>query len=448
MARPTNVNRRSFLQTLGLSAAAGATVPFWRTAQAQSTGGFPLRCVFITTHNGFPQGRWEPTGGEADFRLSNILEPLEPYREKLLLVKGLDLHAALDSPGGGHQNGTGGILTGTPLQTGDFCGGNNCNLRSGFAAGRSVDQILGDLVAADLPTKTLELGVRVQGANNRHAIAYSAAGQPLFPENNPFEAFERLFGNIGLSSQELVRIRRERRSVLDMLAGDLGALHRSLGVADRPKVDAHLGAIRELETKLQTEGTGLERCQPPAQGDPFNVRRVDMFPTVAKLQLEVLAAALACDQVRVATLMFAGGTNNQTFPWLGINEGHHSLSHQGNGNAAAQDKLERISRWYTEQVASFLGMLEAVPEGDGTMLDHTVVFWGNPLSVGNSHSRRGLKYVVAGGGGRYFRMGRYVLAPRGRHNDLLVSLCHAMGQTQITSVGRAEHCRGPLAALV
>ena len=448
MSLNTRLNRRSFIQALGLGAAA-VNLPYWRIAQAQSGASGPLRCIFITTHNGFPAGRWEPTGGETDFELSSILAPLAPFRDKLLIVHGPDMGCALGSLGGGHQNGTGGMLTGHALMPGDICGGNNCNKRSGFAGGQSVDQFIASRIATDLAVPSLQLGVRVRGSNNRHVISYAAPEAPMFAENDPVAAFNRVFGNLNLSDGELEKIRRERRSVLDFLKGDLASVKNRLGAADSAKVQSHLDAVRDLESQLQNLGGGQTECAVPEAEAPFNVNTAANFPKVAQLQMDLLAAGMACDQIRVGTLMFGGGTNNQTynFDGVGVTEGHHSLSHRGNSDVVAQDKLERINIWFAEQVAYFLGKLDAIPEGDGTVLDNTLVFWGNPLSVGNAHSRRNMKYVLAGGAGGYLRTGRYLRLSGRAHNDLLVSACHAMGLTDVNSYGDPEFCTGPMSEL-
>jgi hypothetical protein len=139
--------------------------------------------------------------------------------------------------------------------------------------------------------------------------------------------------------------------------------------------------------------------------------------------------------------------NQQIFPWLGINDAHHDLSHKGDGDRVAQDKLVQNNRWYAEQIANFLGMLKAVPEGGGTMLDNTLVVWGNSLSVGNIHSRRDLKYVLAGGG-TGFRMGRFLRYDRAEHNDLLLAICHGFGRPEIQAVGPAQYSDGPLPRLM
>ncbi len=448
MSWKTSVNRRGFIQALGLGAAA-AQVPYWRSARAQAEPGAPLRCIFISTHNGFPSQRWAPTGGEYDFALSSILQPLAPFRDKLQIIRGLNMDCALDSLGGGHQNGTAGMLTGRALLPGTFCGGNNCNQQSGFGGGQSVDQYIASRIAGDLAVPSLQLGVRVRGSNNRHAISYAGPESPMFPENDPLAAFQRIFGAQDLSQGQLSRIQRERRSILDFVTGDLNALHNRLGAADGEQVSRHLSAVRDLESQLQNLGAGLDSCDAPDMGSSFDVNAVVNVPKVAKLQMDLLSAGMACDQIRVASLMFAGGTNNQTYNFDGVNvtEGHHTLSHRGNGDVAAQEKLVKINTWLADQVAYLLAKLDAVPEGDGTMLDNTLVFWGNPLSVGNAHSRRNLKYIVAGGAGGYLRTGRYIHLPGRAHNDLLVSICHAMGLTDVERFGAAEHCNGPLGEL-
>ncbi|HMJ55083.1 MAG TPA: DUF1552 domain-containing protein [Polyangiaceae bacterium] len=172
------------------------------------------------------------------------------------------------------------------------------------------------------------------------------------------------------------------------------------------------------------------------------------MPTIGKLQMDIAAAALACDLTRVLTLQWTYAESTQTFPVLGINEAHHVMSHAGDTDAAAQEKLTQINVWYAEQFAYLLGKLASYKEGDGTLLDNTAVLWCIEVGKGNNHAHRDLPFLLAGSCGGYFRTGRFVDYMAGGaaghpHNNLLVSLAQAMG-TKDTTFGDPAHCTGPL----
>ena len=190
------------------------------------------------------------------------------------------------------------------------------------------------------------------------------------------------------------------------------------------------------------------RPAPPPEPAGAPLSQAADLPAIGKLQIDSLAAALACDLVRVATLQWTHAESNQTFPWLGINGQHHTMSHAGDQDAAAQENLTKINVWYGEQMAVLLDRLAAIPEGDGTLLDHTAVVWVIEVGKGNNHAHRDLPFVIAGSCGGAFRTGRFVdyLAGGGRghpHNNLLVSLANAMGLPD-TTFGDPAHCTGPL----
>jgi len=182
----------------------------------------------------------------------------------------------------------------------------------------------------------------------------------------------------------------------------------------------------------------------PGRVDPENRENHALMST---LQLDLLAMAFACDLTRVGTVLYAGATSGQTFPWLGFSDSHHSLSHEADSVTSAQDKLEQINNWYAQQIAYFLAKLDAIPEGDGTVLDNTVVFWGGELAKGNNHSRRGMDFVVAGGGGGYLNTGQLVDIEGRQHNDLLVTMANAFG-VEIDRWGHPGYTEGALSQLV
>jgi len=235
--------------------------------------------------------------------------------------------------------------------------------------------------------------------------------------------------------------------VLDVLTTQTEALQSRVGASDVAKMDAHLEGIREIEKRLDLDGAAGEHCEVPEQTAPGDPLATSAYPDVSALQLELLTMAFACDLTRSATFMWNGSTSGQTFPWLDISESHHDLSHEGDSNGDAQQKLTSINTWYAEQFSSFVQMLAAVPEGDGTMLDNTIVLWGNELSKGNSHQIDPIPLVMAGGRNLGINTGQFLTFEDGTiHNRVLVSILQALGH-EVDSYGDLDNGSGTLAGL-
>jgi hypothetical protein len=440
------LNRRHFLAGLGVGAAT-LGLPFTRTLTGAAKGadGFPKRFVAFFTANGTLPNRWA-SGSGTSFELGSILTPLAPFREKLLLVRGLDMDCTREGPGAGHQKGIGGLLTGQPLNDGEFTGGDG-SIVSGWAAGPSIDQRIAQDIGGDTRFGSLELGVTVRGSNNRHRLAYRGSDDPIPPDNDPWNVYERLFADLGEDPGGLQRVRDERRSVIDLVRGDLLELEGKLGASERHRLDAHLESLRDVERRMDAIGAAGAACENPMMPGRIDPMNRDNHAEISVLQLDLLAMAFACDLTRVATVLYAGATSGQTFNWLGFGESHHSLSHEADSNTSAQNKLEQINHFYAEQLAYFLAKLDAIPEGDGTVLDNTIVLWCNALAKGNTHSRRDMSFVVAGSGGGYLDTGRLVEFDGRQHNDLLVTLANAYG-VDIDRWGHPGYTEGPLGRLV
>jgi hypothetical protein len=180
----------------------------------------------------------------------------------------------------------------------------------------------------------------------------------------------------------------------------------------------------------------------PAKTDPGSIAN---FPTIGRLQTDLMVLAHSCGLTRVSTFMWGNADSWQFFPWIGVNEEHHTLSHSGDSDAAATAKLVKINLWHSEQVAYLMDKLAAVPDtAGGTLLDNSVILWGNELGVGNSHTYKDIPWVLAGGSGGYFKMGRYLQYKDQPHNNLLVSVCNAMGLDDVKTFGIPELSTGPL----
>jgi hypothetical protein len=400
---------------------------------------FPKRLVLMFSPNGSIPNNWRPSGGETDFKLSRILAPLEPHRSHLLVLDNVDVSSASSGPGDDHMKGMGQLWTGTELTSG-----------GSWAGGISVDQHIAKVVGANTKFASLEFGVQVGGASIFDRMIYKAAAQSMPPENDPGKAFDRIFGMFSADDGALVRLRARRKSVLDGVSKDFARLSPKLAAEDRIKTTAYADALRDIEKRLETGGLLAGACAKPARPAAMNINDNGNYPAVGKLQMDLLVMALACDLTRVASIQWSRSTGNRVHSWQGIRESHHDLSHEGNSNLDAVEKLTKINTWYAEQVAYLCAAMKQIPEGSGTMLDNTVIVWGNELGMGNSHSHRDMKWILAGSCGGYFKTGRYLNYPRGtaRHNDLLVSLCHAMGLADQKTFGNPNFSSGPLPRLV
>lgn len=409
-----------------------------------TAAGDPKRFIVMFSPNGTIRENWTPAGGENDWTFSRILKPLEAFRDKLLIIDGVD---QTGTGGDGHQNGMQGMLTGQTLNPGPFGGGDGGS--AGWANGISVDQHIANVIGSETPFRSLELGVQSgNNENNWNRMSLLGPDQPVPPESNPYRAFDRIFGDFNLSPDE-AKLRNEREHVvLNAVMDNVRDLQAKLGADDKKKLDQHLDAVSEIEARLgKTRSSALESCETPVLGDALDVNANGNFPIVGKLQMDLLVMAMACGLTRVGSLMWSRSVGGVRHDWIdpSITRGHHDYSHDGDSNADTIEALTRINVWYAEQLAYLIGALDAIPEGDGTMLDNTVVFWCNELERGNSHSRNNAHYVVAGGAG-HFKMGRCLKFPYAqdvKHNNLLLSLVHAMG-IEDESFGRPDWCSGPL----
>jgi hypothetical protein len=340
-------------------------------------------------------------------------------------------------------------LTGIPLQEGDFAG--DAGASAGWANGISIDQHIANHIGKDTTFRSLEFGVMVQGSSVRSRISYRGPGQPLPPENDPYTMYSRLFGDPSVTPEELMRQNQRRQAVLGSLGGEYERLQSKLGADDRQKLAIHLEAVQSIQDRLaksqiEFDGTICKRYE---QGEPTDVNRVSNMPEIAKLHMDMMAMAFACDVTRVASLMWTQSTAGHIYSWLGseISEGHHSLAHKGDEDTLKVAQNTAINRWHAEQLAYFIQRLKEIPEGDGSVFDNTVILWTNEQAKGNNHDRRSMPYVLAGSAGDYFRTGRYVSqTSETAHNKLLVSLMNAMG-IEGDTFGNPDYGTGSIADL-
>jgi hypothetical protein len=444
--KPFQLSRRALLRGTG-SIAVGLPLleimsPRGR-AYAQAAAA-PKRFVVFFSPDGTIKPAWTPTGSGTTFTLSRILAPLEANRTHITILDGVDNVVATKGPGDDHMRGMGAMLTGIELLPGTTMGG--AGEPSGLAGGISVDQEIANKIGTTTKFKSLELGVMSGSGGNVWAYtSYTGANQPLPPDNNPANVFNRVFGPIGANTTDLQRIQKERKSVLDAVKQGYTKLAPRLGADDKAKLDQHLTNIRDLESRITATAVVGQACVKPAL-PTIDYKANANFPAVGKLQMDLLVMALACDLTRVGTLQWERSVGDIRFTWVdpAITRGHHDFSHDGDDNAATVELLTKINVWYTEQFNYLIEAMKKIPEGNGTMLDNTLILWCNELSRGNAHSHPDMPFVLAGHAGGALAGGQLLkFSGTVSHNNLLVSCLNLM-DVPATTFGNPAYCTGRL----
>jgi len=423
---------------LGAGAAMAATSLLPRRARGADGGAPPTRLVIMFTANGTIYNQWLPQGTGSSFTLSPILAPLAPFQSKLLVLDGINVLSAANGPGDDHMKGMGHMLTCIELLPGTTQGG--AGTPAGFAGGISVDQRIAADIGGQTRFPSLEFGVMVQSSDVWSRMIYSGANQPLPPMEDPMKAFSRIFTGSQLNPAALTALLARRKSVLDYAQGSLASLAPRVSSDDRVRLQQHADSIRQIESQLLAQTSA---CSAPT------VTAIDLtnnanYPAVGKVQMDILAAALACGQTRVASLQWSHSVSDVPMSWINVTSGHHTLSHKPDTDTVSQGQLVQINTWYAQQFAYLLAKLDSVAEGSGTLLDNCMVVWVNELSKGNVHSHKPLPVVIAGGCGGALKTGRVVSFSSAQpHNNLLVTLANLMG-TNITTFGNPAYCTGPL----
>ena len=449
----TKNSRREFIRNLGISGAAANLLLPLPSLGWEPLGQKKQRIIFVFSPNGvIPKHFWPDEEGE-NFQLKRILEPLAPFKDQLLTLRGIDNRIKGD--GDGHMRGIGCLLTGVELFPGDVQGGSDTP--AGWSMGISIDQHLKNKLQANTNTRTrfgsLEFGVLVPDrADTWTRWSYAGPNQPVAPISDPYQMFNKLYGN--------VQNRMLLASVLDDLSADFKKVENMVSSEDRQLLQRHVDLVRSVELELKSE---LEKTQQTANAKntaedadhavpelPPNVQvQNDNMPVISRMQTDLLVNSLMSDFTRVASMQITNSVGNPRMRWLDIDEGHHTMSHEPDSNEEAYEQLVKINTWYSEQVAYMAQKLKDTPEpgGDGNMLDHTTIIWTNELGKGNSHTRNSIPFVMVGGGLGY-KTGRSLNFGGQPHNRLLLSIAEAMGAPEKT-FGNPDYCGdGPLTGLL
>jgi hypothetical protein len=388
------VSRRHVLRGVGAGLALpvlDAMVPAARAIAQEVVAPKRFGAVFVP--HGERPGFWNPATVGANFEPSVILEPLRPHLDELTLV------SQLANPIAGHGVTVASWLSGTvPKRT----------VAEDVRAGKTIDQVIADRIGRDTVLKSIEVATEdftgyIGGCDPAYACAYfntlawRSETEPLPMEINPRNLFERMFGRPGTPAQRLERMRLGS-SILDSVQQDLARLKRDVGATDRSRLEDYLGHVRETEQQI-------ERAERQAQGGDTAIPDApvgipDSFAEHVGLQFELIALAYEADLTRVFTFMLSRDVTQRTYPEIGITEPHHALSHH-QGNVDHQQQLVKLNTYHISLFEKFIARLKATPDGDGTLLDHSMVLWGSGMSESNNHERTDLPTLLVGGfGGR------------------------------------------------
>jgi hypothetical protein len=444
LARPS---RRRALLSLG---AAALALPFYelaRPSRSRAAGATAKRVIFFYFPDGVPgpsqngePSKWHATGGETDFQLPIVLEPLASHAADCVFLNGLSLGP---TDAGSHPGGAKKLLTATD-------GGN----------GPSIDQVLAKSVGASAPWQHLLLGAQstADNASGDKHVSYVAAGQSLVPQDDPKAAFELLFGGVPRSPRapgEPSAADPVEVSVIDGVLDDMHRLRAELGNVEGPKLDLHLEALREVEKRIKGEGTGAlpsASCESPSLDTsgivPGSLQDPALFPTILRAQLDLMVLAMACGLTKVGTIQASHHTSEllmSRFPGTEMYDPSfdmrsHQASHYGASHDFAKrefDAFVKHGRYWVSQLSYLLDQLASRPEGDGTMLDHSLVLLCTEVCDGNTHLHDDMPFVLAGRAGGRVSTGRKLDFAGRRHADLLLSIAHAMGH-ELGSFGDAS----------
>jgi hypothetical protein len=402
--------RRTFLRGVGVAIALpliDAMVPAL-TAVSKSAAGPVRRLGFVYTPNGATMASWTPSGnGPVLDELSPTLSPLAPFRDQVVVPTGLSQRQA-ESQGDGngeHSRGQTTWLSGIhPKRTEG----------ADVQAGTTVDQLAAQVLGKDTPLMSLEMALEqnylVGNCDNGYScvywntISWRTPTTPLPMEVNPRVVFERMFGDGGTPAQRLAQI-REDRSILDSVRDAVASLQRRLGAGDRSRVAEYLDSMREIERRIQVaeKQSGESVIQLPDRP----VGAPESYDDHAKLMFDLAALAFQADITRVFTLLLGREQTNRPYPFLGVPEAHHSVSHH-QGDPVKLAKAAKINTYHIELLARFAARLHAIPDGDGTMLDHSMILQGSGLSNSDQHSHIDLPLVLVGGGAGRLEGGRHL----------------------------------------
>jgi len=419
-----HLSRRTLLRGVGVSlglplldSMVPAQTPLARTA---ATSKSRLSCIYVP--HGATMDKWTPAADGKAFEFTEILGPLEKFRDRVSIVSNLAHPAAGgvgSDAGADHARSAAVFLSGVHPEQGSI------------HVGTTIDQIAAQRIGQDTPLPSIELSIEevALSCGSGYACAYSntiswkTPTTPLPMENNPQVVFEKLFGDGSNNADRLAR-KQQSRSLLDSVMDQVASLQRELPASDRTRLGEYLDDVREIERRIQKAENQIPANLKLPEA-PVGVP--ESFDEHFKIMYDLQVLAFRAEISRVATLMYARDTSGAVYPQSGIRDGFHVSSHHSN-NRANMDKFALINKYHVEMLAYFLDKLKSTPDGDGNLLDHSLVLYGSSMSNGNQHDHDPLPVVLAGGASGQLNGGRHITyAPHTPMSNLLLSMLDKLG---------------------
>ena len=422
-----HIPRRAFLRGVGVTVALpllDSMVPA-QTPLRQTASSPVRRFVGIWHPHGAAPGYWSPVQEGFNFDFSFITKPLEPFRDRVVLISGLDLPEAMattEEPGGDHARGAV-LLSGARPRR---------NAVSPYL-GVTIDQLIANKYGRDTILSSIQLGVEDIGNFGNcnwgyscaytNSISWSSPTEPLPTEVNPRVAFERLFGD-GTSPEERLAGRKQNASILDSVTYEIASFKKDLGAGDRSRLDTYLENIRELERRIKIAMS--KTVSEPSGEIPFGLP--ESKHVHFRLMYDLIALAFEGDITRSATFMLGRDLSGTSFPECGFNGGWHGSSHHGDkpDNIA---NYAKVNRYHVQNLAYFVDKLKKIPDGDGTVLDHVLIYKGSNMGNSHRHAHEKVPVVLVGGIDGRFKGNRHIVFPdnRQRTSNMLLSILHQFG---------------------
>ena len=392
------------------------------TAAAKTAANPTKRLGFVFMPMGADLSRWTPKSKDTLDELSPILQSLAPVKDQVTAYTNLELQPAYP---GSHATSNSAFLSAARAKLTE---------NTDYFLGTTVDQVAAQAIGGETPLPSLELAMdllKLAGqCDNGYACVYhnnlswSSPTTPLPSEAHPRLVFEKLFGEGGTSAERQASLKR-RASLLDLLKDDMQSLKRELGAADRGKVDHYLESVREVENRIQKAEAGFAENPEPDIDRPMGVPA--KYADHARLMFDLQVLAMQGDVTRISTFQLARETSNRTYPEIGVPDPHHPLSHHGN-DPAKIERMSKINAFHVSLFAEYLEKLSATEDGEGSLLDHSLILYGSGIGNPNVHDHTNLPILLAGGGGTGIQGNRHI-----RYDDpvplanLHLSLLHHVG---------------------
>ncbi len=474
------IHRRTLLRGAG-GVAIG--LPFLsamlRPGHTHAQSDTPTRLIVFYNPGGTLLDRWRPTGSERDFTLQPMMSSLSPFSDRLVFVDGVDLSVTRLGFGHPHSRGMGGVLTGQQLLAGNY---NTNGGNAGFSAGPSIDQVIADSISTGTRFPSLEFsagwstGITAGGQPHPgNIITYQApsmpggAATPVPPASDPLNAFNRIFAGVNGDADVASQMVEWNTSILDGVQEDFKRVMTQLGAEDRAKLDAHMTLIQQTEEGLkQTVNAG---CVVPEGVDPVpgfyddpiadgvsrgasdggnaSITTGAKVPLKGEIMTDLLVASMACDLTRVGTMQWSDSEAKFMLGFLKDQNGqpltdhHHGYQHD---RGFQPGSLEVIYSFYMEKLAYLLQKLDSIDEGEGTLLDNSLVLSVSEIQMPENHNQSNMPFLMAGKAGGKLEGHRWLKVPSQPHNNMLVSILNMFG-VDTQTFGHPDFCTGPLSGL-